>query len=432
MASPFLKFLSLFQIILGQVQENIGKSRILEDKKLRRFAGKGTDMTDLQDEEKTEQPEQVEQDRKCQNLEDTQPFWEIEPRLGVPTDLREEEARWNEPREIYEQMTQPVLLQGKTRALAVGAMCACLVVVLALMGYYMPFLSFAISFFVPLPMVIAGLQCGAATGAVSLAAAGVLLSMFVGPLSAITVVARYGLLGLALGVCFRRKISGGKTFAVVTVVATVGIALGTLFSFWVAGVPILQGLRNMVTAVTSVFDVLAGQEQMLALLPPGMSMAEYIAFLKQTAAAILPAIFVIYCMLTVWVTYAISSFLLGRMGYAVVRLPLFSRWQMPLPILWLAMLGLAFGIAGNYLGMETFSNISFNLLYMTIPLFLLCGMSVLYYYLQRRDIPQVMKTMTLLFLIIFAAFGFILLTMVGMFDTLFDWRRLHSSGFQKQ
>ena len=107
-------------------------------------------MTDLQDEEKTEQPEQVAENRQARDLEDTQPFWEIEPRLGVPTDLREEEARWNEPREIYEQMTQPVLPQGKTRSLAVGAMCACLVVVLALMGYYMPFLSFAVSFFVPL------------------------------------------------------------------------------------------------------------------------------------------------------------------------------------------------------------------------------------------------------------------------------------------
>ncbi|MCI8336243.1 MAG: YybS family protein [Peptococcaceae bacterium] len=386
-------------------------------------------MTNLPEEEKKELSQTPEQ------LEETQPLWvedrDIEPKLGVPTDLREEEACYNQPAEVYQRMTQPVLPQGGARTLAVGAMCACLVVVLSLIGYYIPVMSPLLAFMVPLPMVVAGLMCGLATGLVSLVAASVLLAMFIGPLSAVTVGVRYCLLGLALGVCFRRGYSGGKVFAIVTVVSTVSIALGTVFSFWIAGIPILQGIEKMIASVTVVYDTLAEQEQMLALLPPGMGMDEYIAVLKRTTVAILPATFVIYCMLIVWVNYLVSSFVLGRMGYRVTPLPAFSRWQMPLSILWLAMAGFAFGIAGNYLQMELLANISFNLLYMTIPLFLLCGMSVLYYYLQRREIPQLMKMGALLFLIIFAAFGFVVLTVVGMFDAVFDWRNLHGAAARK-
>lgn len=386
-------------------------------------------MTNLPEDEKKKQSEQ---------LEETQPFWvendglpEREPRLGVPADLREEEAAWNLSQEVLPQMPMPSSLHGGARTLAIGAMCACLVVVLSLIGYYIPAMSLLLSFVVPLPMVVAGLMCGPATGMVSLVAASVLLAMFVGPLSAVTIGVRYCLMGLALGVCFRRGYAGGKVFAIVTVVSTLSIAVGTLFSFWLAGIPVMQGIEKMIATVTSVYDVLEDQEQMLALLPPGMGMEEYIAFLKRTTVSILPATFVIYCMLVVWVNYLISQFVLRRMGYQVTPLPSFARWQMPLPILWIAMLGLAFGIAGNYLEMEMLANISFNLLYMTIPLFLLCGFSVLYYYLQRREIPQVVKTVTILFLIIFAAFGFVVLTTVGMFDTVFDWRKLHSTPIRK-
>ena len=194
-------------------------------------------MTNLPEDEKNKQSEQ---------LEDTQPFGVIEekpegePSLGIPADLREDEAGWNSSPEVLPQMPLPGSLRGGARTLAIGAMCACLVVVLALIGYYIPAMSLLLSFVVPLPMVVAGLMCGPATGMVSLVAASVLLAMFVGPLSAVTIGVRYCLMGLALGVCFRRGYTGGgKVFAMVTVVSTLAIALGTLFSFWLAGIPIL-------------------------------------------------------------------------------------------------------------------------------------------------------------------------------------------------
>ena len=121
-------------------------------------------MTNLPEEEKKELSQTPEQ------LEETQPLWvedmKIEPKLGVPTDLREEEACYNQPEEIYQRMTQPVMPRGGARTLAVGAMCACLVVVLSLIGYYIPVMSPLLAFMVPLPMVVAGLMCGLATGLV--------------------------------------------------------------------------------------------------------------------------------------------------------------------------------------------------------------------------------------------------------------------------
>lgn len=343
---------------------------------------------------------------------------------GAPADFPQE-AVVAEGGEPLPQMPPPAPMpRQNVRALAEGAVCAGLVVALALLGRYLPVLGNIVLLAIPLPMVIVALRHGFAKGMLSVCAAGILLSIFLGPLAAISVSVRYSLLGLAFGTCFYKKYGGGKTFAVVTVVCVVSFLLGTLLSFWVSGIPVKEGINEMVTMVNSVFDTLENQEQLAEMLPPGMGMDEYIATLKKLTTAIFPAALIVYSMITVWLNYFIGYLILRKMGYQVTPLPAFSRWQMPLPFLWLAMAGLAFGIAGRFWEIELLNTISINLLYVTMPLFLLSGLSFICYYLQHQQIPMMLKTMVVLGLILFAAFGVILLIILGLCDTLFDWRQL--------
>lgn len=323
-----------------------------------------------------------------------------------------------------EEMPQPAAGRQGTRSLAVGAMCACLVVVLALLGRYAPILGRVFLFAIPLPIVIAVLQCGIARGIMSVAAASILTALFLGPTAAISVLVRYGMLGLAFGICFRQKYSGGKVFSIVTVVYMLSYVLGLLLSFGVAGIPVRQGITEMIAMVNSVFDTLENQSYLAAVLPPGMGMEEYITMLKKMTYAILPATFVTYSMLTVWLNYLIGVFVLGKMGYGVTPLPPFTRWQMPLPLVWLAIAGLVLGIAGNYLQQETLTMISGNLLYVLLCLFALGGLSLVCAYLAQPQIPMVIKTMTVLMLVFFAFFSIVVLGLFGVLDVLFDWRKL--------
>lgn len=337
--------------------------------------------------------------------------------------MKEEKEQNPTGQEASLQTPAPTPRQN-VRALAEGAICASLVVVLALLGRYLPVLGNVVLLVIPLPMVIVALRHGLAKGMMSLCAAGILLAIFLGPLAAISVSVRYSLLGIAFGTCFYKKYSGGKTFALVTVVYTVAFLFGTLLSFWVSGIPVKEGIAQMVDMVGSVFDTLETQEALVEMLPPGMGMEEYIATLKKLTYAIFPSAMVVYSMLTVWLNYFIGTFVLRKMGYQVVSLPPFTQWRMPLFFLWVAMAGLAFGIAGSMLEQEWLNMVSTNLLYITMPLFLLSGLGLFCYYLRQQQIPMVLKTVAVFTLIIFAAFSVAFLMILGMCDTVFDWRQL--------
>ena len=313
--------------------------------------------------------------------------------------------------------------QSSIRSLALGAMCAGLMVALALLGYYLPFVGRIALIAIPLPLAIVTLRYGLGSGVMSLVAAGVLLSMFLNPLSAISISVRYGILGVAFGACWRKRYSGGKTFTIVTIICVLSLVLGTCLSFWVSGVPVKEGINMMAESVNAVFDTFEDNQELVAMLPPGMGMDEYIAILKKMTYAIFPAALVAYGMIIVWMNYFIGGVVFRKLGYAITPLPSFTQWRMPFPLLLLTMLGMVAGIIGKAKGIEWLSMLSSNLLYITLPLFFLAGLGLFAYVLFHRRVPQVIKTLLLLGCFVFAAFAMLIITVMGMCDTIFDLRQ---------
>ena len=115
-------------------------------------------------------------------------------------------------------------ISGDNHAIVLAGMCTALVVVLSLLGFYMPLLSTVVFLLIPLPIAYLGMKEGVKWSIVVTTGVLVLDSTFFGVVSAAFVCAIFGLLGVTMGICYRFKVSAAKTLiagAVVVLLALV-------------------------------------------------------------------------------------------------------------------------------------------------------------------------------------------------------------------
>lgn len=123
-------------------------------------------------------------------------------------------------------------ISGDNHAIVLAGMCTALVVVLSLLGFYMPLLSTVVFLLIPLPIAYLGMKEGVKWSIVVTTGVLVLDSTFFGVVSAAFVCAIFGLLGVTMGICYRFKVSAAKTLiagAVVVLLALVAEGIATLY-----------------------------------------------------------------------------------------------------------------------------------------------------------------------------------------------------------
>ena len=123
-------------------------------------------------------------------------------------------------------------ISGDNHAIVLAGMCTALVVVLSLLGFYMPLLSTVVFLLIPLPIAYLGMKEGVKWSIVVTTGVLVLDSTFFGVVSAAFVCAIFGLLGVTMGICYRFKVSAAKTLiagAVVVLLALVAEGMATLY-----------------------------------------------------------------------------------------------------------------------------------------------------------------------------------------------------------
>ena len=121
-------------------------------------------------------------------------------------------------------------ISGDNHAIVRAGMCTALVVVLSLLGFYMPLLSTVVFLLIPLPIAYLGMKEGVKWSIVVTTGVLVLDSTFFGVVSAAFVCAIFGLLGVTMGICYRFKVSAAKTLiagAVVVLLALVAEGIAT-------------------------------------------------------------------------------------------------------------------------------------------------------------------------------------------------------------
>ena len=230
-------------------------------------------------------------------------------------------------------------ISGENHAIVLAGMCTALVVVLSLLGFYMPLLSTVVFLLIPLPIAYLGMKEGIKWSIVVTTGVLVLDSTFFGVVSAAFVCAIFGLLGVTMGICYRYKVSAAKTLiagAVVVLLALVAEGIATLY---------LLGLPSLVFGSEGLAQV---KDSMMEALPSFYSgealdqAKEKVDFLMDAMEKSVPYTLVAVSVFYSWASMTLGSHVFKKMGITdIPHLPPFERWEFPKGTLALYLLVLA-------------------------------------------------------------------------------------------
>lgn len=105
------------------------------------------------------------------------------------------------------------------------------------------------------------------------------------------------------------------------------------------------------------------------------------------------------------------------------RIP-FSRWSLPWYAVWGALLGIAFYLLGDQFSWFVLRGLGINLMVVYGAITLVLGTSVYLYLLQSPKIPRLLKYALIIVSFLYLLFSVVSLMMFGLFDLVFNFRRL--------
>ena len=259
---------------------------------------------------------------------------------------------------------------------------AAIMLILALLSTYLPFFSFIGYFIMPIPMTILFVKYGLRQAILLGVTAGILMGIFIDPLTAVIQIATFGAVGIALGAGFKEKWSPAKLLMGVTA-ALIGTAIGLA--------ALMYGVMdvNIVASLGDVFDTLT-QETMEQYKNSGMSelqLAETKAQLdevRRLLPTMLPMFMCLAMAIIAYVNVKVSQFFLQRLGFDVRPFLPIRYWEMPRGVIYLYILALVMKYWGTTRSIEWLNIIGMNLNKMAFFFICIQGLAFLFYFLDRR------------------------------------------------
>ena len=133
----------------------------------------------------------------------------------------------------------------KTSAMVESGILAAIAIVMALISMYVPVAGVFVNFVWPLPIIICGMRHGMKWSLMSLAVAGIIVAIIISPLQAFFLVAIFGLMGIVLGECMRRRMPPMRLMFFGSIGAVVALILNVVLSFfsWVTAAGLTEWSR---------------------------------------------------------------------------------------------------------------------------------------------------------------------------------------------
>ena len=125
---------------------------------------------------------------------------------------------------------------SKTSAMVDAGILAAIAIVMALISMYVPVAGVFVNFVWPLPIIICGMRHGLKWSLMSLTVAGIIVAIIISPLQAFFLVAIFGLMGIVLGECMRRRMPPMRLMFFGSIGAVVALILNVVLSFAVLGI----------------------------------------------------------------------------------------------------------------------------------------------------------------------------------------------------
>jgi len=316
---------------------------------------------------------------------------------------------------------------NSTRQLVEGAFLAALTSVLIILSVYFPPLALVVDFITPVPIAVLVVRHSTKAGILAVGVASLLpLLMMADPVSVLTVLFKTGPLGLVYGFFIKKNTKPTLTVALGMVTGAIGTVVTWGITFYLTKINPFAIGREMEAAGKQVLEFY----YKAGLIKPGTEQAQMLADtfreMPKIAELLFPGAILISALIFAYLTFIITRKLLGRLGYDYSDLPPFRLWRMPLWVLGVMAAGVL--IFSGFSKYPFVSKIGFNLVYITGFLFFISGLSITVFAFKNNVIPPLWRTFLIIFGIFYPPMAMWFILVLGMSDTLFNFRNKWESG----
>lgn len=301
-----------------------------------------------------------------------------------------------------------------------------LTVFLAFSSIYIPILGLFAPFIWAVPTAVLTAQAGFRQGSLAAFLSFLWLGLTISPVWAAMSALQFAGIGLVLGSNLRKSISSGQ------VVANT-MAVSFLVSGLIFVAPMLMGNPQGSVAAQlhgNTGEILSTLEEMGFLdqvQEQGISQEDVKDSLETAVnwiIRLMPAIFTANAMGTAFVSFLVARVILIKAGTQVSVFPSFRRWYVPWYGAWVAVVGLGLALLGDYVGNDLIMTVGQNIVYVCLPVALTIGLSVAVFWLSKAP-TKLFRVFVALAAFFYLPVTIMLLVLVGVFDPLFDFRKIH-------
>lgn len=299
-------------------------------------------------------------------------------------------------------------------------MLVALSVIMALGALYLPVLGIAFALLYALPLIVLVVRHGLRWGILASIVSGVLMAALIEPMIALRMVLSFAPAGLALGLGFRRKWGGVRTFVLALFASVIAKVATLALLFAVTGI---NPLHMELELVQQTFDASfqTYEEMGVDAATLDASRAEFAAGL-QFVSMLLPLVVLFMGVLDTAVGYFVGGRVLRRLGHETPALPPFAEWRLPQVFLYVfgfALVGLYWGITRD---IQPLYQAALNLNMLAIFAGLIEGLSLMSCVMDRYQLSRFVRVPIYAFVLLNGVLMQIL-AFTGLFDMLFDYRR---------
>lgn len=306
-----------------------------------------------------------------------------------------------------------------TKEIAEAGLMTSIMVILALGASYIPLVGTLMSFLFPVPLVILSLHHSLKTGIMALIVTGIILILFTEPLYGIGFSASFGSIGLVFGYMLKSGKGANSTILWGALAFLCGVILIAFLSFIIMGINTFELYFKMYeetfpTAINMYKKLGIPTEQLDAI---SKNWQEIMKFIKQA----LPSMLLVGGVIISSINYWIAHHILKRVKIEIPQIS-FSNLRLPPVTIFGFLLAFIFTAIGIKDPKSLAYNVGINLQVVFSVLFLLNGLLVVNFWFSKWGLTKAIKIVIFIF-IIFQPFFSQIVTWIGMFDTIFRFRK---------
>lgn len=310
--------------------------------------------------------------------------------------------------------------QKKTRALIEAALMTAITCIFAVIGTYIPVLTFVL-YFIPVPFIILGKRHGMNFVILSIIASAIIIGSLTEPIYSVFVVFLPGIVAIVMGYMMKKGYSPSMVLAGGAAAALLSTGLSISLATAVSGINVFDQMSGVFKEVTDMqirFMQRMGVE--------GEKMEQMTANLEnmsRMAVMVIPAAIMFSGVFLSYANYILTVYILNRIGYKAEQLPPLQNLRLPKSILAGSFLIIVLTLLTRYLNIIHYDTLVVNIFVILQFVFFIQGIAVILYFMKAYKLTKPMRILIFLFLL-FNQMGAFMVAMIGLTDSFMNLRRL--------